>query len=338
MTFVGHVNVRHAPNRFCYQVLVTNNQIELLIPHLDCQVSRTRSLRPVGVIIATSVLISFHPHYVTAGDRVYLLRCLHTRASDQSLLPGSVTPLVEIKIFAFAKSAIVAPQTATPQNVVTSGLVMCHSRTSIGNAFRGSASMPQCKYEIRSLKDNEIVDEAIIGEMVRHRWSCRVRSDQNLCLVITNCFLMARDSKHQLINNQGCSIDRTILLDLIYIDNMNVEQNVSVFGVAEKPYVYFQCQISLLPPKAGQCPKPSCPSNHRNERDLLYMIENDETLILDTVSQPLEIRDFDRQFRKRGCHCLPEAIVNGVDNDDIVCVTWIFFVLVAPFTILVNSY
>ncbi|EFO18276.2 hypothetical protein LOAG_10218 [Loa loa] len=261
------------------------------------------SLRPVGVIIATSVLISFHPHYVTAGDRVYLLRCLHTRASDQSLLPGSVVPPI----------------------IPT-------------NAFRGSASMPQCKYEIRSLKDNEIVDEAIIGEMVRHRWSCRVRSDQNLCLVITNCFLMARDSKHQLINNQGCSIDRTILLDLIYIDNMNVEQNVSVFGVAEKPYVYFQCQISLLPPKAGQCPKPSCPSNHRNERDLLYMIENDETLILDTVSQPLEIRDFDRQFRKRGCHCLPEAIVNGVDNDDIVCVTWIFFVLVAPFTILVNSY
>lgn len=42
VTFVGHVNVRHAPNRSCYQVLVTNNQIELLIPHLDCQVSRTR--------------------------------------------------------------------------------------------------------------------------------------------------------------------------------------------------------------------------------------------------------------------------------------------------------
>lgn len=41
-TFVGHVNVRHAPNRFCYQVLVTNNQIELLIPHQDCQVSRIR--------------------------------------------------------------------------------------------------------------------------------------------------------------------------------------------------------------------------------------------------------------------------------------------------------
>ncbi|VDP18462.1 unnamed protein product [Onchocerca flexuosa] len=62
-----------------------------------------RSLAPVGVIISTSVLISFHPHYVTAGDRIYLLRCLHTRATNQSLLPGSVAPVLTStsKIFAF---------------------------------------------------------------------------------------------------------------------------------------------------------------------------------------------------------------------------------------------
>ncbi|CAG9534860.1 unnamed protein product [Cercopithifilaria johnstoni] len=298
MTFVGHVNVRHAPNRFCYQVLVTNNQIELLIPHQDCQVSRTRSLEPMGVIIATSVLISFHPHYVTSGDRIYRLRCLHTRASDQSLLPGSVAP----------------PITST-------------------NAFGGSTIMPQCEYQIRSLIDNRIVDEAIIGEVVRHHWSCTIRSDQELCLAITNCFVMASDSKHQLIDNQGCSMDRAILADLVYIDNLNVEQNVSVFGIAEKPYVYFQCQISLLPLKTHQCPKPTCPDNHRNRRDLLFMIENDETLVLDVVSQPLEILDFDRHFRKRECHRSSEAVVNEMGHDHIVCVTWNLFVLVAPLTI-----
>ncbi|VBB28485.1 unnamed protein product [Acanthocheilonema viteae] len=300
MTFVGHVNVRHAPNRFCYQVLVTNNQIELLIPHQDCQVSRTRSLSPMGVIIATSVLISFHPHYVTAGDRIYLLRCLHTRASDQSLFPGSVAP----------------PAIST-------------------NALRGSTSIPQCEYQIRSLKDNELVDEAIIGEMVRHHWSCSIRSDQELCLVITNCFVIAGDSKYQLIDKQGCSMDRAILPDLVYIDNMNVEQNVSVFGIAEKPYVYFQCQISLLPSKTYQCAKPTCLGNHRNRRDLLFMIENGETLILDVVSQTVEIRDFDRHFGKRRCHQLPEAIVNELSRDDVVCVTWNFFVLIAPLTILI---
>uniref|UniRef100_A0A8R1TIA1 ZP domain-containing protein n=1 Tax=Onchocerca volvulus TaxID=6282 RepID=A0A8R1TIA1_ONCVO len=186
-----------------------------------------KSLAPVGVIISTSVLISFHPHYVTAGDRIYLLRCLHTRATNQSLLPGSVVPALT------------------------------------SNKLHESTSTPICEYQIRRLKDNEIVGEAIIGEMVRHHWSCSIQSDHELCLVITNCFLIASDSKHQLIDNQGCSMDRIVLPDLIYIDNMNVEQNVSVFGIAEKPHVYFQCQISLLPSKAGQCPRPNCSGNHR---------------------------------------------------------------------------
>lgn len=44
---------------------------------------------------------------------------------------------------------------------------------------------------------------------------------------------------------------------------MNVEQNVSVFGIAEKPYIFFQCQISLLSSKTEQCPKPTCSDSHR---------------------------------------------------------------------------
>uniref|UniRef100_A0A915PS74 ZP domain-containing protein n=1 Tax=Setaria digitata TaxID=48799 RepID=A0A915PS74_9BILA len=299
-TFVGHVNVRHAPNRFCYQVLVTNNQIELLVPHQDCQVSRTRSLRPVGVIITTSVLISFHPQYVTAGDRIYVLRCLHTRAQDHSLLPGSVAPAVAST-----------------------------------DSSRELELIPQCEYQIKSPKENKIIHEAVIGEIVRHHWSCILRSRQKLCLVITNCFLITSDSKHQLIDNHGCSVDPAVLPDLVYINEMNVEQNVSVFGIAEKPFVHFQCQMSLLPSKGIQCPKPSCAANRRNQRDLLFMIENDETQILDAVSQPLEIVDLDRrQLRKRECDQSSEAIIVGeMGKEEIICLTRNFLVMVSLFTI-----
>lgn len=99
------------------------------------------------------------------------------------------------------------------------------------DAFRGSPLTPQCEYQIRNLKDNDIVDEVIIGEMVRHRWSCSVRSDQELCLVITNCFLIASDSKHQLIDKQGCSMDRAILPDLVYIDNVCISFLLKVFSI-----------------------------------------------------------------------------------------------------------
>lgn len=301
-TFVGHVNVRHAPNRFCYQVLVTNNQIELLIPHQDCQVSRIRSLRPAGVIIATSVLISFHPEYVTAGDRIYLLQCLHTRAPDQSLLPGSVAPT-----------------------------------TTFTEVSRASLSAPQCEYRVRNPKNGQLVDDVIIGEIVRHQWSCTIRPDHHLCLVITNCFLITSDSKHQLIDEQGCSMDRAVLPELVYVDNLNVEQNVSVFGIAQKPFVYFQCQLSLLPPTADGCPQPECSGSQRKRRDLHSAMESDEAQIFDAVTQPLEILELDRRHRKRDCRRQypGEVIVNEFGHDEIVCVTRHSFTVIVFSTILI---
>ncbi|VDO57958.1 unnamed protein product [Onchocerca flexuosa] len=65
------------------------------------------------------------------------------------------------------------------------------------------------------------------------------------------------------------------------------------------------------------------------------MIKNDEALIMDAVSQPLEILDFDHHFRRRECHRLSEAIVNEINHDDIVCITWNFFVMIGPFMILI---
>ncbi|KAI1727060.1 cuticlin-1 [Ditylenchus destructor] len=76
----GHVNVRYTPNRYCYQVLVTNNQIELLVPHLDCSLNRLRVLDPSpGLVIEATILISFHDQFVTAGDRLFILRCFYSR-------------------------------------------------------------------------------------------------------------------------------------------------------------------------------------------------------------------------------------------------------------------
>ncbi|VDN06689.1 unnamed protein product [Thelazia callipaeda] len=206
---------------------------------------RIKSLRPFGVIIATSVLISFHPHYVTAGDRIYFLQCFHTRASDHSLLPGSVVP---------ATSA--SKKYNNSYALVTLSFLFL-------DAFYGSVSMPRCDYQIRNLKDNELTDSTAIGEMVQHRWSCSTGSNEELCLIVTNCFMITSDSRHQLVDKNGCSLDRSVLPNLVYIDNLNVEQNVSVFGLSQKPFVYFQCQISLLQPNFGRCLQPNCSNNHR---------------------------------------------------------------------------
>lgn len=103
-TFVGQVNVKFAPNRFCYQVLVTNNQIELLVPHEECSVSRrrlvflslhrispsSRSFSPPGILLEASVSVSFHPEFTTAADRLFHFQCFHKK-NKKGLEIGSAT-------------------------------------------------------------------------------------------------------------------------------------------------------------------------------------------------------------------------------------------------------
>ncbi|VDM48473.1 unnamed protein product [Toxocara canis] len=222
-----------------------------------------RSLNPAGVIVETSVLISFHAEYVTAGDRIYLLQCVHTRAADHSLLPGFV-------------------RTTTP----SPGFI------------RGPITSPRCEYRIRSNVDGSLVERVTIGEVVRHEWFCRTGPEVDLCLMVTNCYLLTSDSKHRLIDERGCSKDISILPQLQYVDKLKVSQNVSVFGVAQKPYVRFQCQLSLIPSRNGTCSIPICSLERRSRKDLQSILKGDGVKILDAVSQEVEIIEFGRNIER----------------------------------------
>ncbi|VDN60182.1 unnamed protein product [Dracunculus medinensis] len=57
-TFNGNVTVQFVPNPNCYQTLITNNQIELLIPHHDCRLNRMRFISRAALMFESSVLIT----------------------------------------------------------------------------------------------------------------------------------------------------------------------------------------------------------------------------------------------------------------------------------------
>ncbi|VDM79898.1 unnamed protein product [Strongylus vulgaris] len=90
-TFEGHVHVKFASNKYCYQTLVTNNQIEVLVPHEECAVPRRRSKSPEGVFLETSLAVAFHPDFTTADDRIFHFRCFHQRTSKGQQETGSPT-------------------------------------------------------------------------------------------------------------------------------------------------------------------------------------------------------------------------------------------------------
>ncbi|KIH63634.1 hypothetical protein ANCDUO_06064 [Ancylostoma duodenale] len=71
--------------------LVTNNQIEVLVPHEECAVPRRRSKSPPGVFLETSLAVAFHPDFTTADDRIFHFRCFHQRTSKDHQGTGSPT-------------------------------------------------------------------------------------------------------------------------------------------------------------------------------------------------------------------------------------------------------
>lgn len=45
-----------------------------------CNVVRTRSLNPRGIFVTTTVVISFHPLFITKIDRAYRIQCFYMEA------------------------------------------------------------------------------------------------------------------------------------------------------------------------------------------------------------------------------------------------------------------
>ncbi|CAD5213508.1 unnamed protein product [Bursaphelenchus xylophilus] len=252
-TFTGRVNVRFAPNRYCYQVLVTNNQVELLIPHLDCRISRIRSSKPEGILLEATVLLSFHPEFVTEADRLFVLRCLHTRNGSEM-------------------------GTGVPQP-----LTMSTPITTIDEQDNSVEKVAlTCSYVVKNDRSGEMIRTVRIGTPVRHEWECE-GARPNQCLVVTSCFIKTTDSQHELVDQYGCSKDESLISPLEYQGKTRVLQRSRIFGVADKPFIYYQCEMNLVDIHPNEtCPRPKCSGHNRPSRSPF-------SSFFDAVSQQIEV-------------------------------------------------
>ncbi|WKX94438.1 hypothetical protein Q1695_011588 [Nippostrongylus brasiliensis] len=139
-TFEGHVHLKFTNNKLCYQVLVTNNQIEVLIPHEECGVTRRRSKSPPGVFLEASLAVSFHRDFTTADDRIFHFRCFHQRTNTHDL-----------------------QSTGSPTEPP-----------------RDSSKTPTCSYTVRKWMNGPLVGTVALGQVVFHQWSCEDEKERCL--------------------------------------------------------------------------------------------------------------------------------------------------------------
>ena len=115
-----------------------NNQAigQISLPFDKCGVVRERSLNPKGVFVRTTVVISFHPRFLTKIDRAYTIQCFYMEA-DKTVSTG-----IEVSEITTGFQTQVVP-------------------------------MPVCRYEILDAAQNgKPVQFALIGQGVFHKWTC----------------------------------------------------------------------------------------------------------------------------------------------------------------------
>ncbi|GMS84282.1 hypothetical protein PENTCL1PPCAC_6457, partial [Pristionchus entomophagus] len=194
------------------------------IPFDSCGLTRSRSLNPRGIFVAATVVLSFHPLFVTMIDRSYRVQCFYMESDRQVNARVGVDELSTILV------------TSTP-------------------------SLPTCKYEIL---DGSItgppVSSASIGQKVYHKWSCSTDAVDTYCITVHSCVVNdGMGQKVMIVDEEGCAMDERLIPHLEYSNDLVAGQISHVFKYADKEELFYECHISIsIKEVAAECPRPVC--------------------------------------------------------------------------------
>ena len=152
--------------------------------------------------------------FVTESDRLFVLRCLHTRSEAE---------LAELE------SSDEADGAPTASGALSAGVPQPPPSSSDTPFERRAAASPprpnelRCSYVVVHEANGAPIKSVRIGAPVRHEWRCD-GSRENQCLLVTNCFIKTIDSQHELIDEYGCSKDRNLIAALEYTSNVSVDR------------------------------------------------------------------------------------------------------------------
>lgn len=208
-----------------------NAQIKLNFK--DCGLERKRSSNPKGIFLSTSLVVAFHAEFLTKFDRVYHVQCFYMEMEN----------VLEKEI-----SVKMPPPVLQTQQV----------------------PMPTCKYEVLAGgPEGPPVFYATIGQMVYHKWTCESSTENQFCMVVHTCIVDdGNGDRVELIDEKGCARDKFLLQNLDYVSDLLVGKEAHVYKYADRPSMFFDCQITLTIKEPGQqyCDVPQCPDPPRRRR------------------------------------------------------------------------
>ncbi|KHJ44652.1 zona pellucida-like domain protein, partial [Trichuris suis] len=210
-------------------------------------------LVPRGVEYTFTVVVSFHPFFITRVDRAYRVRCFYTET----------------------------------EKLVESQLEVSTLTTHQVNEQR---QMPSCLYTLRrDSPDGPLVRYASVGDKIFHVWQCNGsdRPFRIFCrvvimkvrifpgnptvydILIKNCNVDdGQGTKVQIIDDKGCTTDLRLVSNVQYrAKALSAYTQSSVFKFADKAEVNFQCSIEICLREEDGCERitpPHCSGENEN--------------------------------------------------------------------------
>ncbi|KAK6104992.1 Zona pellucida-like domain family protein [Brugia pahangi] len=270
--FEGHVYAKGLySNQDCRSDEGGRQVAGISLPFDSCNVARTRSLNPRGIFVTAVVVITFHPQFITKVDRTYRLQCFYMEADK------TVSTQIEVSEMTTAFATQLVP-------------------------------MPVCRYEILDGgPTGQPVQYANIGQPVYHKWTCDSETVDTFCALVHSCFVDdGNGDSINLINEEGCALDRYLLNNLEYPTDLMAGQEAHVYKYADRSELFYQCQITItIKEPNGECTRPQCPEpqgfgatqrqtvrrTSRRRRDTNAWYDSANTLDVRTEMTALEIMD-----------------------------------------------
>ncbi|CAB3405074.1 unnamed protein product [Caenorhabditis bovis] len=283
------------------------------LPFDTCNVARTRSLNPKGVFVTTTVVVSFHPQFVTKVDRAYRVQCFYMEADK------TVSTQIEVSDLTTAFQTQVVP-------------------------------MPICKYEIlNGGPTGEPVQFATIGQQVYHKWTCDSETVDTFCAVVHSCTVDdGNGDTVQILDENGCALDKFLLNNLEYPTDLMAGQEAHVYKYADRSQLFYQCQISITVKEPNEeCARPTCaepqgfgaPKQNHTAAQFFRVLRKRSVGQLENVLDvraeltALDVRDEELPAMLRAA--APQALVSNQRFDELICVTpYISSLLVAGICVL----
>ncbi|GMT35271.1 hypothetical protein PFISCL1PPCAC_26568 [Pristionchus fissidentatus] len=338
--FEGHVYVKgHFADKGCRIDATLTNGVNLTVPFTSCDVRRKRSSSPRGIFLSVTMIISFHPMFITKIDKSYNVECFYT---EQEKI---VTQQFDVSLNKEQQRQIlvlvgddVTDSSGKPFDQRQHRYPLDRSNRTGGSndygdydqmeteVIHGDLPLPVCRYEVLSeTKEGDAVKFATVGQQVYHQWTCDDAShpagQSPFCATVHSCNVKEESGREvQLLDENGCAVDRPLtasslcniisfrylLKNLEYTGDLTGGQLSNVFKFADQPSLFFQCQIRLSVKEGDACKRSSdnCPLPARGKRSVEEKKPGQE---VDVFSQSMTVFEIDDPITPSAVRELGEA-------------------------------